>query len=77
MTSTEHEYRETERTLSESEALSRALAEIDEQSREELCGAEILSRSTTAESKDGELIVRVEVYCVLDIAEEVKIETDK
>ena len=77
LTITEREYRETERTLSESEALSRALAEIDEQSREELCGAEILSRSTTAESKDGELIVRVEVYCVLDIAEEVKIETDK
>ena len=76
VTETHREYREEERTLTESEALARALADIDEKSRAELDGAEILSRTTETEMREGSLFVRTEVYCVLDIAEEVKIETD-
>ena len=76
LTETFREYREEERTLTESEALARAYAEIDEKSRAELSGAEILSRTVETEMREGSLFVRTEVYCVLDIAEEVKIETD-
>ena len=76
MTETYREYLEQERTLTESEALARALAEIDEKSNAELDGAEILSRETETEMREGSLFVRTEVYCVMDIAEEVKIETD-
>jgi len=76
VTETYREYREQERTLTESEALARALAEIDEKSSAELDGAEILSRETETEMREGSLFVRTEVYCVMDIAEEVKIETD-
>ena len=76
MTETYREYREVPRTLSESEARTRALAEIDEKSRAELAGAEILSRTVETEMREGSLFVRTEVYCILDIAEEVKIETD-
>lgn len=75
-TETAREYREEARTLTESEALARALADIDAKSRAELEGAEILSRTTETEMRGGALFVRTEVYCVLDIAEEVKIETD-
>ena len=76
VTETYREYREVPRTLSESEARTRALAEIDEKSRAELAGAEILSRTVETEMREGSLFVRTEVYCILDIAEEVKIETD-
>ncbi|MBQ9747056.1 MAG: sporulation protein YqfD [Clostridia bacterium] len=76
ITQTHREYREEERTLTEKEALARALAETDRKSETELAGAEILSRKTEAEARDGKLFVRTEVYCILDIAEEVKIETD-
>jgi similar to stage IV sporulation protein len=76
VTETLREYREELRTLTENEALARALADIDEKSREELSGAEILSRTTETEMRGGSLFVRTQVYCVLDIAEEVKIETN-
>ena len=76
VTETYREYREVPRTLTESEALARARAEIDEKSRAELSGAEILSRTTETETRKGSLFVRTEVYCIMDIAEEVKIETD-
>ncbi len=76
VTETYREYREEARTLTESEARARALAEIDEKSRAELAGAEILSRTVETEMREGSLFVRTEVYCILDIAEEVKIETD-
>ena len=76
VTETYREYREVPRTLTESEARTRALAEIDEKSRAELAGAEILSRTVETEMREGSLFVRTEVYCILDIAEEVKIETD-
>lgn len=70
------EYTDVPRTLTESEALARALDEIEEKSEGELAAAEILSRSTQSQLRDGTLFVRTEVYCILDIAEEVKIETD-
>jgi len=76
ITETAREYNEISRTLSESEALARALAEIDEKSKAELAAAEILSRETNTEMRGSSLYVRTEVYCVTDIAEEVKIETD-
>jgi similar to stage IV sporulation protein len=76
VTETYREYCEAARTLSESEAYARALAEIDEKSRAELSGAEILSRTVETEMREGSFFVRTEVYCIMDIAEEVKIETD-
>jgi hypothetical protein len=76
VTETYREYCEAARTLSESEAYARALAEIDEKSRAELSGAEILSRTVETEMREGSFFVRTEVYCIIDIAEEVKIETD-
>lgn len=76
VTETYREYRDVSRTLTESEARARALAEIDEKSRAELSGAEILSRTVETEMRDGSLFARTEVYCIMDIAEEVKIETD-
>jgi similar to stage IV sporulation protein len=76
VTQTFREYREEKRTLSESEALACALSEIDKKSREELSYAEILSRETKTETREGSVFMRTEVYCILDIAEEVKIETD-
>ena len=76
VTETYREYREEVRTLTESEARARALAEIDEKSRAELAGAEILSRTVETEMRGGSFFARTEVYCIMDIAEEVKIETD-
>ncbi len=76
ITQTFREYREEKRPLSESEVLARALASIDEKSRTELASAEILSRTTKTEMRESSFFVRTEVYCILDIAEEVKIETD-
>ena len=76
ITETHREYTEETRTLTESEALARALAEIEKQSAAELAGAEILSRNTQTSKQEGALFVRTEVYCITDIAREVKIETN-
>jgi similar to stage IV sporulation protein len=76
VTETVREYREEERFLTEIEAKARALAEIDKKSRAELEGAEILSRTEETETREDSLFMRTEVYCIIDIAEEVKIETD-
>lgn len=70
------EYEEKPRTLTESEAEARALADIEEKSKEALSGAEILSRKTETQARGGALYMRTEIYCITDIAEEVKIETN-
>ena len=62
--------------LTESEAKARAIAETDAKSRAELEVAEILSRTEETEMREGSLFMRTELYCIIDIAEEVKIETD-
>lgn len=71
------EYRRQPRTLSENEALRRAITEINEKLDTELYGADILSRKTDVVSNGYALQVRTEIYCVIDIAEEVKIEIDQ
>lgn len=75
VTQTYTEYEETPVTLSRNEAYSRALSEIESQSEAVLAGAEILSRNMTLKEEDGMLRLSMEVECILDIAEEVKIET--
>ncbi len=69
------EYEQTPVTLSRDEAYKRALAEIESQSKDILADAEILSRSMSLEEGDGVLRLSMEVECILDIAQEVKIET--
>lgn len=76
ITKTHREYEQAPRTLTEKEALERALAEIGKKSEAELSGAEILSRTTETEMREGSLYVRTEIYCITDIAQEVKIETN-
>ena len=76
MTVTHREYEDVPITLSENEALARALADISAQSSQTLAEAEILSRKTDVSNIGGALRVYTEIYCVLDIAEEVKIETN-
>ena len=76
VTVTHREYEDVPITLSENEALARALADISAQSSQTLAEAEILSRKTDVSNIGGALRVYTEIYCVLDIAEEVKIETN-
>ena len=76
ITETHREYEEAPRTLTEKQALALALADIEKKSRAELDEAEILSRNTETSLRDGTLFVRTEIYCITDIAEEVKIETN-
>lgn len=75
VTETYTEYKEVPTTLSRNEAYSRALADITAQSEAELSGAEILSRSITLKEEENSLRLYMEVECILNIAEEVKIET--
>ena len=65
------EYEERTRTLSENEAYKLALKEIKEKSE----SAEILSRDTVMTNENGVLSLKVYVECILDIAEEIKIDT--
>ena len=76
ITETHREYALAPRTLTEKEALEHALADISKQSEAELAGAEILSRTTETEMRGGALYVRTEIYCITDIAREVRIETN-
>lgn len=69
------EYEEITRTLSENEAYKLALKEIKEKSESELENAEILSRDTVMTNENGVLSLKVYVECILDIAEEIKIDT--
>ena len=69
------EYEWQEKTLTESEALARAYEELYKISEAELENAEILARHTHISESGDRLVLREEVECILNIAEEVKIET--
>ena len=70
------EYTEAERTLTEEEAESRARRDIEKKGADLLYGAQILSRFTTVTGGEDSLIMREEIYCIINIAEEVRIETN-
>ena len=70
------EYEMKEKTLTESEALELAYERLHKISEEDLEDAEILARHThISEGEDG-LVLHEEVECILNIAQEVKIDTD-
>jgi similar to stage IV sporulation protein len=69
------EYTEEARTLTEKEAAERAYAETEEKSKNELSAAEILSRETKTETRENTFYMRTEIYCITDMAQEIKIET--
>ena len=70
------EYEMKEKTLTESEALELAYEQLHKISEEDLEDAEILARHThISEGEDG-LVLHEEVECILNIAQEVKIDTD-
>ena len=75
VTTTYEEYAESSVTLSRNEAYAKALLKINEQSEKELANADILSRSFTLTESETSLSLRLETECVINIAEEVKIET--
>ena len=52
-----------------------SIKEIKEKSESELENAEILSRDTVMTNENGVLSLKVYVECILDIAEEIKIDT--
>ena len=70
------EYKEEERTLTEEEATERARRDIEKKGADLLYGAQILSRFTTVTGGEDSLIMQEEIYCIINIAEEVKIETN-
>ena len=71
------EYEMKEKTLSQSEALSLAYEELRSISENDLENAEILSRHTHFSEDENGIYLREEVECILDITQEVKIETDE
>lgn len=75
VTETYAEYEETPVTLSRNEAYRKALDDIMAKSEAELSGAEILSRNMTLKEEENTMRLYMEVECILNIAEEVKIET--
>ncbi len=75
VTETYTEYEEATVTLSRDKAYEKALSDIEKQSEDVLFGAEILSRRMTLEENENELKLSLDVECILDIAQEVKIET--
>ena len=70
------EYTEAECTLTEEEATARARRDIERKCADLLYGAQILSRFTTVTGGEDSLIMQEEIYCIINIAEEVKIETN-
>ncbi len=73
---TYREYKDVPYTLTRDEAYTRVRAALAEQTESALYDAEILSRDTTLYESETEMRLRTEVYCILDIAEEVKITTN-
>ncbi len=69
------EYEETPITLSRNDAYQKALQEINAQIEESLSDADILSKSFVLSENESSLTLKLEAECVLNIAEEVKIET--
>lgn len=70
------EYEEKPYTLTREEAYARARTALSEQTESALAEAEILSRSTSLTEDETAMYLRTEVYCIIDIAEEVKISTN-
>ncbi len=74
MTVTYAEYEQVSHTLTEEEALQKAKEEIRKQSDLLLADAEILAHHTKEAVRDGVLYYTDTAECILNIAEEVKIE---
>jgi similar to stage IV sporulation protein len=70
------EYETVTKTLTESQALKKAYAEIRAMSEEILQDAEILGRHTYISENDGKLCMTQQIECMIDIAKEVRIRTD-
>lgn len=70
------EYEMKEKTLTETEALKLAYQQLRELSEGDLENAEILARHTHFSEDENGISLREEVECIIDITEEVKIETD-
>lgn len=68
------EYEIQTRTLTEEEALQRAKRQLLLESENDLADAEILARHTETYLDGAALILTEQVECIIDIAEEVKIE---
>ena len=62
--------------LTKDEAYTRAKKILSGQTAEALAEAEILSRRTVFSEDETGITLYTEVYCITDIAEEVKIKTD-
>ena len=76
VTETYREYAEETQTLSRDEAYDHARKALNEQTEDALEEAEILSRKTVFSEDETGITLYSEVYCIIDIAEEVKIKTD-
>lgn len=70
------EYELVPKMLTQPEALRKAYANIREMSEETLADAEILGRHTRIEQSETSLFMTQQIECIINIAEEVKIETD-
>lgn len=70
------EYELVPRTLTQTEALRKAYGDIRAQSEEMLEDAEILGRHTHISEDEHALYMTQQIECIINIAEEVKIETD-
>lgn len=75
-TVTHKEYTEETKMLTKDEAYTRAKKILSEQTAEALAEAEILSRRTVFSEDETGITLYTEVYCITDIAEEVKIKTN-
>lgn len=71
------EYEEIPSELSKNEAYLAALEDIKRQSADILSDAEILSRDTYLSIEDGILHLKVDIDCIIDITEEIKIDTSR
>ncbi len=69
------EYEMQTKTLTQKEAIANAYEELRRQSEKVLENADILSRHTAFDFGDEMLVMTEEVDCIINIAEEVKIET--
>ena len=65
-----------EKTLTQTEALKLAYEELHRLCDGDLENAEILARHTHFSEDENGIYLREEVECIIDITEEVKIETD-
>ena len=75
ITETEYaEYENVHKTLSQKEALAEAYRKLRELSENDLSGAEILGRYTSFNEDETSLTLTQQVECIINIAQEIKIE---